>query len=35
MEKEIPNINHKRATTNNIIPPKILKESCNTSAETS
>ena len=35
MEKEIPNIDVKKATTKNTIPPKKLKESCNTSAEIS
>ena len=34
MEKEIQNIDLKKATTKNIIRPKILKVSCNTSAET-
>ena len=34
MEKEIQNIDLKKATTKNTIPPKILKVSCNTSAET-
>ena len=33
MEKEIQNIDLKKATTKNTIPPKILKISCNTSAE--
>ena len=34
MEKEIQNIDLKKATIKNINPPKILKISCNTSAET-
>ena len=34
MEKEIQNIDFKKATTKNTIPPKILKINCNTSAET-
>ena len=34
MEKEIQNIFLTKATTRNTIPPKILKVSCNTSAET-
>ena len=34
MEKEIQNIDLKKATTKNTIPPKILKISCNTSVET-
>ena len=34
MEKEIQNIDLKKATTKNTIPPKILKIICNTSAET-
>ena len=34
MEKEIQNINLKKATTKNIIPPKILKISCNAFTET-
>ena len=34
MEKEIQNIDLKKATTKNTIPPKILKISCNTSPET-
>ena len=34
MEKEIQNIDLKKATTKNTIPPKLLKVSCNTSAET-
>ena len=34
MEKEIQNIDLKKASTKNTIPPKILKVSCNTSAET-
>ena len=34
MEKEIRNIDPKKATTKNTIPPKILKISLNTSAET-
>ena len=34
MEKEIQNIDLKKATTKNTIPPKILKISCNTYAET-
>ena len=33
-EKEIRNIDTKKATNKNTIPPKILKVSCNTSAET-
>ena len=33
MEKEIKNIDLKKATTKNTILPKILKVSCNTSAE--
>ena len=33
MEKEIQNIDLKKATTENTIPPKILKVSCDTSAE--
>ena len=33
IEKEIQNIDLKKATTKNTIPPKILKISCNTSAE--
>ena len=33
MEKEIQNIDLKKATTKDTIPPKILKVSCNTSAE--
>ena len=35
MEKEIQNIDLKKEITKNTIPPKILKVSCNTSAETS
>ena len=34
MEKEIQNFDLKKATSKNTIPPKILKVSCNTSAET-
>ena len=34
MEKEFQNIDLKEATTKNTIPPKILKVSCNASAET-
>ena len=34
MEKEIQNIDLKKATTKNTIPPKILKTSCNTFTET-
>ena len=34
MKKEIQNIDLKKATTKNTIPPEILKISCNTSAET-
>ena len=34
MEKEIQNIDLKKATTKNTIPPEILKMSCNTSPET-
>ena len=34
MEKEIQIIDLKRTTTKNTIPPKVLKVSCNTSAET-
>ena len=34
MEKEIQDIDFKKATTKNIIPSKTLKISCNTSAET-
>ena len=34
MEKENQNIDLKKTTTKNTIPPKILKISCNTSAET-
>ena len=34
MEKEILNNDLKKATTKNTILPKILKISCNTSAET-
>ena len=34
MEKEIQNIDLKKANTKNTNPPKILKVSCNTSAET-
>ena len=34
MEKEIQNIDLKKASTKNTNPPKILKVSCNTSAET-
>ena len=34
MEKEIQNIDLKKATTKNTIPPKISKIRCNTSAET-
>ena len=34
MEKEIQIIDLKRATTKNTIPPKVLKVSCSTSAET-
>ena len=33
VEKEIQNIDFKRATTNNSIPPKKLKVNCNTFAE--
>ena len=33
-EKEIQNIDLKKVTTKNTIPPKILKVSCNTSAKT-
>ena len=33
MEEEIQNIDLKKATTKNTIPTKILKISCNTSAE--
>ena len=33
MEKEIQNIDLKKATTKNTIPPKTLKTSCKTSAE--
>ena len=33
MEKEIQNIDLQKATSKNFIPPKILKISCNTSAE--
>ena len=35
MEIEIQNIDLKKATTKNAVPPKILKISCNTSTETS
>ena len=35
MEKEIQNIDLKKSTTKNTIPPKILKISCNTFVETS
>ena len=34
MEKEVQNIDLKKVTTENTIPPKILKVSCNTSEET-
>ena len=34
MEKEIQNIDLKKATAKNTIPPKILKVSCNTSVQT-
>ena len=34
IEKEIQNIDLKKATTKNTIPPKTLKVSCNSSAET-
>ena len=34
MEKEIQNIDLKKATTKNTIPPKMLKVSCNTFVET-
>ena len=34
MKKEIQNIDLKKATAKNTIPPKILKVSCNTSVQT-
>ena len=34
MEKEIQNINLRKSTNKNALPPKILKISCNTSPKT-
>ena len=34
MEKEIQNIDLRKSTTKNALPPKILKISCNTSPKT-